>query len=285
MVVSGAVRWVGKTLVVGVIVALTLTSCSGEATRSALGEDAAQADTAASQDTSPSPIPTPDDSDVAVAEPSSASASTPALGASPEVQSSEDANGLLGVLGGPSVRVCVVNGTSSPISAGSRHEHNLRSIPPIDDISSIPPMRDLRHCVNNRTVKYPATNDAYDITLWFRTRYGDRGTLFLTFQNPTFARPYVISNATRDIDDPRCWFYGYSAGWVNSNNCWQVSFGQREHRWVKDSWTEWCLRVSREANDTAPGIVIPPGIRGPDRIIFVNFRVVVLPSTHPCEGP
>ena len=40
---SGAVRWVGKTLVVGVIVALTLSGCSGETTRSALGEDAAQA--------------------------------------------------------------------------------------------------------------------------------------------------------------------------------------------------------------------------------------------------
>ena len=51
---SIAVRWAGKSLAVGVIVALSVSGCSGEATRSALGDEAVQAESSTSPEADPS---------------------------------------------------------------------------------------------------------------------------------------------------------------------------------------------------------------------------------------
>jgi hypothetical protein len=275
MRVAGQVT--GKALVAGVLVTLIASGCSSQGARSALGADAEQADTSASQDASPSPIPTPDDSDVAVAEPSSASASTPALGASPEVQSSEDAEQPLGAgLFTHSIQVCVVNGTPSTITALTSYSRDgrLSEIPANQNTARIPANRHLRNCVNNsdqptwpsRTVD----DGGYDLTLWFNKR---PDSVRLSFENPPFLNPYAISNANRD---PGCFITG-SNGENDWSKCWYSGrLGQREHRWVKDSRTGWCFRVSREPdNSESMG----------DVNRWKNFRVVVFPSTHPCEGP
>ena len=122
---SSAVRWVGKTLVVGVIVALTLTSCSGETTRSALGEDAAQASAPTSPQASTPALPqasTPSSADPSVSGGADASTeddgSAPAPGASSQSPSSTDSGqGLTAEpLGREPWKVC--NGTTVPCKIG-----------------------------------------------------------------------------------------------------------------------------------------------------------------------
>lgn len=110
--VSSAVRWAGKSLAVGAIVALSVSGCSGEATRSALGDEAVKTESSSSQEASPSSSTESGPSSSPDARPSSSAttgvfddaedtsaeddASAPALSGSSETPSSEESGQPLG---------------------------------------------------------------------------------------------------------------------------------------------------------------------------------------------